>query len=160
MKIFGKRKKEERRKDPKHIRLMRLGLWKLAKRFRLRERIAVANKWADKHKGRTASFTMGALMVSLLAGVLTVLLGGNEEKEPRFDSIAIVSPMFNGMRRIHEYKNYQASQVEMMTLRGKEIKQELDSLVDIPLKTHDDSVQIVVKYKQLEMIVRELENKR
>ena len=45
-----------------------------------------------------------------------------------------------------------------MTMRGKEIKHELDSLVNIPLKTHDDSVQIVIKYKQLEMIVRNLEN--
>ena len=56
MKIFGKKKKEAKRKDPKHIRLMRLGLWKLAKRFRLRERIGKANQWCEQHKGRTASF--------------------------------------------------------------------------------------------------------
>ena len=158
MKIFGKKKKEAKRKDPKHIRLMRLGLWKLAKRFRLRERIGKANQWCEQHKGRTASFTMGALLISLAAGVLTSLLEGDEEHEPRFDSIAIVSPMFNGMRRIQENKDYQVSQVEKMTMRGKEIKHELDSLVNIPLKTHDDSVQIVIKYKQLEMIVRNLEN--
>jgi hypothetical protein len=137
---------------------MRLGLWKLAKRFRLRERIGKANQWCEQHKGRTASFTMGALLISLAAGVLTSLLEGDEEHEPRFDSIAIVSPMFNGMRRIQENKDYQVSQVEKMTMRGKEIKHELDSLVGIPLKTHDDSVQIVIKYKQLEMIVRNLEN--
>ena len=159
MKIFGKKKKEAKHKDPKHIRLMRLGLWKLAKRFRLRERIGKANQWCEQHKGRTASFTMGALLISLVAGVLTCLLEGDEEHEPRFDSIAIVSPMFNGMRRIQENKDYQVSQVEKMTMRGKEIKHELDSLVNIPLKTHDDSVQIVIKYKQLEMIVRNLENR-
>ena len=102
---------------------------------------------------------MGALLISLVAGVLTCLLEGDEEHEPRFDSIAIVSPMFNGMRRIQENKDYQVSQVEKMTMRGKEIKHELDSLVNIPLKTHDDSVQIVIKYKQLEMIVRNLENR-
>ena len=160
MKIFGRKKKDKKSKDPKHIRMMRLGLWKLAKKFRLRERIEIANKWANLHKGRTASFVMTALLLSLLAGVLTTLLEGDEEHEPRFDSIAIVSPMFNGMRRIQEAKNYQVSQVEQMTMRGKEIKHELDSLVRIPLKTHDDSVQIVIKYKQLEVIVNELENKR
>ena len=138
---------------------MRLGLWKLAKRFRLRERIGKANQWCEQHKGRTASITMGALLISLAAGVLTCLLEGDEEHEPRFDSIAIVSPMFNGMRRIQENKDYQVSQVEKMTMRGKEIKHELDSLVNIPLKSHDDSVQIVIKYKQLEMIVRNLENR-
>ena len=157
MKIFGKKKKEARHKDPTHIRMMRMGLWKLVKKFRLRERIATANKWADQHKGRTASFTMGALLISLLAGVLTILFEDNEEMEPNFDSIAIVSPMFNGMRRIQENKDYQVSQVEQMTLRGKEIKHELDSLIQIPLKSHDDSVKIVIKYKQLEMIVKQLE---
>ena len=160
MKIFGKKKKDARRKAPKHIRMMRVGLWKLVKKFHLRERIAIANKWADQHKGRTASFTMGALMISLLVGVLTIFLDGDGEEEPNFDGIAIVSPMFNGMRRIQENKTYQASQVEQMTLRGKEIKHELDSLVHIPIKTHDDSVQIIIKYKQLEMIVRNLENKK
>ena len=160
MKIFGKKKKEAKRTDPKHIRMLRLGLWKLVKKFRLRERVAIANKWADQHKGRTASITMGALLISLFAGVLTILLEDNEENEPNFDSIAIVSPMFNGMRRIQENKTYQASQVEQMTLRGKEIKHELDSLVHIPLKSHDDSIQIVIKFKQLEMIVRNLENKK
>ena len=107
MGVFDKKSKETRRKDPKHIRLMRLGLWKLAKRFRLRERIGKANQWCEQHKGRTASFTMGALLISLAAGVLTSLLEGDEEHEPRFDSIAIVSPMFNGMRRIQENKNYE-----------------------------------------------------
>lgn len=160
MKIFGRRKKEKKPKDPKHIRMMRMGLWKLVKKFHLRERIGKANKWAEQHKGRTASLTMGVLLISLLSGVLITLLEGDGDKEPRFDSIAIINPIFSGMRRIQENKNYQTSQVEQMTLRGKKIKHELDSLMRTPLKTHDDSVQIVIKYKQLEMIVNELENKK
>lgn len=156
MKIFGKKKKDKKSKDPKHIRLMRLGLWKLMKKYHMHERVAKANQWCEQHKGRTASFTMGALMISLLVGIMVTFL--EDEKEPSFESIVTVSPMFNGMRRIQENKDYQVSQVEQMTLRGKEIKHELDSLIRIPQKTHDDSVQIIIKYKQLEMIVRNLEN--
>ena len=159
MKIFGKKKRESRHKGPKHIRMIRLGLWKLVKRFRLRERVEMANKWASMHRGRTASITVTLLSLSLLAGILTMLLDGNEEKDPRFDSIAIISPIFSGMRHIQQNKAYQESQFEKMTIRGKEIKHELDSLVGIPLKTHDDSVQIVIKYKQLEMIVNAVQNK-
>ena len=106
----------------------------------------------------TASVTMSLLSLSLIVCIVTTFLGDDKEDEPSFESIASVTPMFNGMRRIQENKNYQVSQVEQMTLRGKEIKQELDSLMRIPLKSHDDSVQIVIKYKQLEMIVRNLEN--
>ena len=157
MGIFGKKKKEARRKNPKHIRLMRLGLWKLVKKFRLRERVDKANKWASQHMGRTTSITVTLLSLSLLAGILTILLEGNEEKEPRFDSIAIINPIFHGMHRIQQNKAFHETQVEKMTMRGKEIKRELDSLVIIPHKSHDDSVQIVIKYKQLEMIVNKLE---
>lgn len=159
-KIFGK-KKDKPKKEAKHIRVIRLGLWKLAKRFRLRERIDLANKWADKHRGRTAGFTLGALLFSLLLGVLmNIYESRKEEGEPSLNSIALISPMFDGMHRIQQVKAYQVEQIEQMTLRGKAIKHELDSLVRIPVKSHDDSLQIVVKFRQLEMIVSQLENNR
>ena len=41
--------------------------------------------------------------------------------------------------------------------QGQALKHELDSLVRMPRKTHDDSLQIVIKYKQLELIVNNLE---
>ena len=158
MKLFGKKKKNVRKKAPKHIRMMRLMLWRLVKNTHLREKTRKANEWAGEHKGTMASVTMSLLSLSLIVCIVTTFLGDDEEDKPSFESIASVTPMFNGMRRIQENKNYQVSQVEQMTLRGKEIKQELDSLMRIPLKSHDDSVQIVIKYKQLEMIVRNLEN--
>ena len=159
MKLFGKKKKEKKqKKDPKHVRIIRLMLWRLFKRIRLRERIKKSNEWASQHIGTTASITISLLSVSLLAGILITILTPEGEENPSFEGIVLVSPMFEGMRRIQENKTYHVSQVEKMTLRGKELKHELDSLVRIPLKTHDDSLQIVIKYKQLEMIVRNLEH--
>ena len=160
MKLFGKKKKNVRKKAPKHVRMMRLGLWQLVKKSRLREKTRMANEWAGEHKGSTATATLGLLSLSLLVGIMMLFIGADEDGEPSLEGIASVSPMFNGMRRIQENKNYEVSQVEQMTMRGKEIKQELDSLIRIPLKSHDDSVQIVIKYKQLEMIVRKLESSR
>ena len=37
------------------------------------------------------------------------------------------------------------------------LKHELDSLVQLPDKSHEDSMQIIIKYKQLELIVNNLE---
>ena len=159
MKIFGKKKRDmKQKKEPKHIRVIRLMLWRLFKKTRLRERIKKANEWAGQHIGTTASITISLLSISLLVGILITVLTPESEENPAFEGIVLVSPMFDGMRRIQENKTYQVSQVEQMTLRGKQLKHELDSLVRIPLKSHDDSVKIVVKYKQLEMIVRNLEN--
>ena len=68
-----------------------------------------------------------------------------------------VEPMFIGMQQIQNAKAYQVSQVEEMARKGQALKHELDSLVRMPRKTHDDSLQIVIKYKQLELIVNNLE---
>ena len=156
MKIFG-RKKDIPKKEARHIRLTRVFLWRLFRRHQVRERIEQANQWALRHKRRTAAITVGLLSLSLLTGILTTAFGDSEESEPSFDGIAQVGPMFEGMRRINDNKGFQLSQVEQLSLKGKTIKHELDSLVRLPFKSHDDSVRIVVRYKQLEMIVNHLQ---
>ena len=45
-----------------------------------------------------------------------------------------------------------------LALRGKAIKHELDSLVSLPFKTRKDSTEIIIRHRQLEMIVRNLRN--
>ncbi len=44
-----------------------------------------------------------------------------------------------------------------MARKGQVLKHELDSLVNLSSKTHEDSLMIVSKYKQLELIVNNLE---
>ena len=53
----------------------------------------------------------------------------------------------------------QVDQTTEMTEKGQQLKHDLDSLVALPQKTHKDSVDIVVKYKQLELVVKYLDNK-
>lgn len=149
--------KKTARREARHIRLTRVLLWRLFRRHQVRERIEQANQWALRHKRHTAAITMGLLSLSLLIGILTTAFGDKEETEPSFDGIAQVGPMFEGMRRINDNKGFQLSQVEQLSLKGKTIKHELDSLVRLPFKSHDDSVRIVVRYKQLEMIVNHLQ---
>jgi hypothetical protein len=72
--------------------------------------------------------------------------------------IAPVNPMFRGLQRIQDAKSYQVSQMEGLALKGKAIKHELDSLVSLPFKTKKDSTEIIIRYRQLEMIVRNLKN--
>ena len=71
--------------------------------------------------------------------------------------VETVEPMFRGMQRIQNAKAYQANQIQEMTNKGQMLKHELDSLVRLPVKSHQDSVQIIIKYKQLELIVNNLE---
>ena len=150
--------KKTARREARHIRLTRVFLWRLFRRHQVRERIEQANQWALRHKRHTAAITMGLLSLSLLIGILTTAFGDKEETEPSFDGIAQVGPMFEGMRRINDNKGFQLSQVEQLSLKGKAIKHELDSLVSLPFKTKKDSTEIIIRYRQLEMIVRNLKN--
>ena len=141
------------------MRMFRVFLWRLSKRTRCRERIENANRWAGENMGRTAAVTIGTLLLMLVIGTVMTVREDDKREENILEGIAPVSPMFEGLQRIQANKAYQLSQVESLTMKGKKLKGELDSLVRIPVKSHDDSLQILIKYRQLEMIVNNLENR-
>ena len=61
-------------------------------------------------------------------------------------------------KRIQNGKNVQVRGIGLLVIRGQRLKWELDSLVHIPVKTHQDSMLIISKYRQLEMIVANLKH--
>lgn len=153
------RKKSKMKKETKPTRLFRLMLWHVFKKTRCRERIEKANRWAENNKGRTAAMTVGTLLLLLVIGTVMTFTDKEEGDGNIMEGIAPVNPMFEGLQRIQDNKAYQLSQVEKLTMKGKVLKHELDSLIHVPVKSHDDSLQILIKHRQLELIVNNLENR-
>jgi hypothetical protein len=139
--------------------MFRLFLWYLFKKTRCRERIERANAWAEQNKGRTATLTVGTLFLLLVIGSVMTLSGNDEPEMNIIEGIAEVNPMFQGLQQIQGTKAYQLSQVEKLTVKGQSLKRELDSLIRMPVKSHEDSLQIIIKHRQLELIVNNLENR-
>ena len=139
--------------------MFRLFLWYLFKKTRCRERIERANAWAEQNKGRTATMTVGTLFMLLVIGSVMTLSGNDEPEMNIIDGIAEVNPMFQGLQQIQDTKAYQLSQAEKLTVKGQSLKRELDSLIRMPVKSHEDSLQIIIKHRQLELIVNNLENR-
>ena len=139
--------------------MFRLILWSLFKRARLRERTEKANRWAESHKRQTAMMTVGSLFLLLVVGTAMTFLGGEGKEDNILEGIMPVNPMFQGLQRIQDGKAYQAAWLDRLALDGQRLKRQLDSLIRIPDKTHDDSLQIVIKHRQLEIIVDNLENR-
>lgn len=103
----------------------------------------------------------------LLAGNIAgdVLLTGNRETDEAawtgtesLNGIALVEPMFQGFRAIQANKNVHRTTLMELTGRGQELREELDSLIALPRKSHADSIRIVQRYWQLEHIVQSLKN--
>ena len=126
--------------------------------FKIRERIDRMNQWAEKHKKRTVTITIGILTLSLILGNWLTFSSDSNESE-LFSDMTDVRPDFEGMRRIQRMKSLQVEQTTDLTNRGQRLKRDLDSLIAIPVKSHKDSVNIMVKYHQLEIVVDYLDNK-
>lgn len=151
MKIF---KRTKAKKDAK----IAVGIKSFLSKFKIKEKIAKANAWADANKKRTSCITIGILLLSLIVGSWLTLTASQNEAT-MLSGLSDVQPMFDGMQRIQRVKNLQVEQTTELTNKGKQLKHELDSLVALPVKTHKDSTDIVVKYRQLEIVVDCLENK-
>ena len=152
MKIF---KKSKAKKDAKIAE----GIKSLTDKFKLREKIDKANQWADKHKKRVSVITISMLMLSLIIGTWLTLTSTYNESD-MMTGLSDVKPAFDGIRRIQRLKSIQVDQTVELTNKGQQLKHDLDSLVRLPVKSHLDSVDIVVKYRQLELVVKYLDNKQ
>ena len=152
MKIF---KKTKAKKDAKIAE----GIKSLTDKFKFKDKIAKANQWADKHKKRVSIITISMLMLSLVIGSWLTLTSTYNEADMLSD-FTEVKPAFDGIRRIQRLKSMQVDQTVKLTNKGQQLKHDLDSLVRLPVKSHQDSVDIVVKYRQLELVVKYLDNKQ
>ena len=135
------------------------GIKSLTDKFKLKDKIAKANQWADKHKKRVSVITISMLMLSLIIGSWLTLTSTYNEADMLSD-FTEVKPAFDGIRRIQRLKSMQVDQTVELTNKGQQLKHDLDSLVRLPVKNHQDSVDIVVKYRQLELVVKYLDNKQ
>ena len=152
MKIF---KRTKAKKDAKIAE----GIKSLTDKFKFKDKIAKANQWADKHKKRVSVITISMLMLSLIIGSWLTLTSTYNEAD-MLSRFTEVKPAFDGIRRIQRLKSMQVDQTVELTNKGQQLKHDLDSLVRLPVKSHQDSVDIVVKYRQLELVVKYLDNKQ
>ena len=132
MKIF---KRTKAKKDAKIAE----GIKSLTGKFKLKDKIAKANQWADKHKKRVSVITISMLMLSLIIGTWLTLTSTYNESD-MMTGLSDVKPAFDGIRRIQRLKSMQ-----------------VDQTVEL---SHKDSVDIMVKYRQLELVVKYLDNKQ
>lgn len=143
-----------------HAHMARLAAPYVAKareRLRLDERIGAANQWASDHPKRFFGYVIGVSAVIL---ALTIIMGlhtpepRQPEVSPRVSSGGDVGAVISGMREIHAGKAAINETVMRAKEMGDRIKHELDSLNSLPVKSHQDSIDIRQKGKQLERIIK------
>ena len=114
-----------------------------------------ANGWATRHPKRTFLYVVGTLLTVLLGDMMVSGMRA-EMKEPNVNMIANVEPIFNGFRTIQANKNTHRRTIMELAAKGQVVRHELDSIIAIPAKSHEDSIGIIRRYNQLENIVKSL----
>ena len=127
-------------------------------RYRLPGRIRLANIWAKKHPKRTFAYVTSFLLFLMVGTVLMDTVRMEDTHEPDVSTIASMEPLFEGFRTIQVNKNVHRSTLMELTEKGQFLREELDSLIAIPRKSHQDSIHIVQSYNRLESIVKSLKH--
>lgn len=133
-------------------------LGKAGERLRLVGRIRLANIWARKHPKRTFACVTGVLSLLLVCSLVTGNDRPDNVDEQDISAIASMEPLFQGFRTIQSNKGLHRATIQELADSGRTIRQELDSLIAMPKKSHGDSLRIVRQYRRLENIVKFINN--
>ena len=157
MNIF-KNKQTNEYKEKERYRLRRARIWgyKMGKKYGIGEKIAKANAWADGHRRKTAGILFSVNFCIYIIGFMLCMSGndanGNSIQDPMQD-LAQIQPMFSQLHRIEDMKSVQKHTYVQLSNRAVRLKREVDSLMAMPGKTHQDSVLALQKYDELNMIM-------
>ena len=157
MNIF-KNKQTPEYKEKERYRLRKARLWgyKMGKKYGINEKIAKANAWADGHRRKTAGILFSVNATIYIVGFLLCMSGnevdGNSIQDP-MQALAQIQPMFSQLHRIEDMKTVQKKTYVQLSNRAVRLKHEVDSLMAMPGKTHQDSVLALQKYDELKTIM-------
>lgn len=153
--------KGKQKKLPKYKRQIRYVCWKLAKGWNVKNKIEKSNQWASKNRKTFFALVVGFLSFAFVTTAISILYDMTRPSTDttqmdfsgKSESIENIQPMMNGLRQIDERKKSEKIELKKLTDKGVAIHKELDSLLAIDVKSHEDSVRIIQDYRQLENIV-------
>lgn len=151
-------------KESRFKRIMRFRIWRFSKNMRLPDKAAHINEWANLNRKQFFKLVVGVLggiaLLSLISSVLTIHNMRNRSPQAAVEEAGDIiggSQLMENIKGLHEiHSNNSQIKDEMSKFvdRGVELKNELDSLLALPVKTRADSLRIVQVYNNLETIVK------
>ena len=156
MKVFrNKQTPEYKEKERYRLRKARIWGYKLGKKYGIGEKVAKANAWADGHRRKTAGILFSVNFCIYLIGFLLCMSeesNSSSIKDPMQD-FAQVQPIFSQLHRIQDMKEVEKNTFVNLSNRVVTLKHEVDSLMALPDKTHQDSVLALAKYEELKTMM-------
>ena len=156
MNIFKNKQTPEYKEKQRHrLRMARIWGYRIGKKYQIGDRINKANAWANAHRRKAVGITLAVNFCIYLIGFAMCFANSkaNNGITDPIQDFAAVQPMFAQIHHIHDMKQVEKSSFVALTGRVVKLKHEVDSLMDMPGKTHQDSILALEKYDELKMIM-------
>lgn len=135
---------------------------KLATRSRAGERIREINRWAAENPRKFAKRALCAMGGVLLLGMVSIVLtdfrgdGDNLGMDGAVEEIHRTSTLLDDMRSRYAMKSRERELVGSLMGEAQGLAREIDSICKLPALTRADSVAIVRKKQQFDLIMKTL----
>lgn len=169
---MDKSKKKKKKKLPRYKRMIRLWCWRINKFLKLNNKVNALNEWAAANPKIFFGCSLGIMALVVITSFIS--LGAtyyyrdnhqqvqeqsqNSQKEQ--EEVLGTPEVFqniNHLRSIDATKKQINTDTRELVMKGKALSNEVDSLMSLPEKTHEDSVRIVQDYNAVQSIVEFLD---
>lgn len=155
----AKRQKNDISQHKRHLRYL---CWQLSRGCKIKDKIDIANKWTSENRKTFFALVVGILSFSFVTTGISIIYEVTRDKPSdniqmelsgKGNPIENIQPVINGLHQIQDRKKDAQQELKQLTDKGVMIHKELDSLLAIESKTHEDSIQIIQDYRHLQRIV-------
>ena len=157
MNIFKNKQTPEYKEKQRHrLRIARIWGYRIGKKYQIGDRINKANVWANAHRRKAAGIALAVNFCIYLIGFgmcFADTKANNGIADP-ISQFAEIQPMFAQLHHIEDMKHVHKQSYLQLGNRIVGLKKDVDSLMALPRKTHDDSVRVLLKYDELQELIR------
>lgn len=127
---------------------------KAGMKMRLQSRLRLLNIKATENPKKYMTRFLAAFVMIFAINILMLFYSSNSQDDR--DGIMVVDPVLKGFSQIQSQKEFHQNKINGILDNSIVLKHQLDSLIAIPEKTHEDSLQIVRKHRQIQIVVNNL----
>lgn len=124
---------------------------RLGEKLRLRQRIRLANIMAKRYPKKMMAcyltFAVTLLAITLVMDFFSIRDGSQDTLDLK--SIPSMSHRLQSLNNTEIQNERIRQELNRLGLKGMEVYNELDSLIRLPVKTHEDSLKIIQNYNIL-----------
>lgn len=129
----------------------------------IRKKVERLQQYVDAHPKKSVAGIMGTMIVllflTLFSSYYSFTHPSKDEVLP-LQSLEEMSNVFSNKQRLDEVKQHHVEEVRSIYNEGQLLRKNLDSLMSLREKTHEDSLEIYRQHKQLSTIVHYLNDEK